>query len=328
LTGERKKELGWTREMLKSAASGIAPVRRLLDQRDTLLRERGMLTAQVRELLEQNTALREQLQNSGHEPVVAAPVPGAMRYEQWFAGVFGIFGTAPNTMPATSWGVGDPWGAQINNQMFETEWAYAEALLQEIEARGVPGAIVEFGVFRGESLLRLIEACERLGMQRQFFGFDSFEGLSAPSAEFDLDCWTEGDYAASLEDVGRRLEVARRPNVALVKGWFNESLHSAAALAIHDIAFARVDCDLYAPAVTCLDYLSDRLSDGAILVFDDWTFELGKGETRAFAEWVERGPPFRFEFLCFNSIGHLYMRVHARGRAKMAGNRPLGVPPG
>ena len=299
--------------MLKSAASSLAPVRRLLDQRNALLGEREGLMAQVRELLEQNNTLRTQLTRSGQEPAVPAPVPGATRYEQWFASVFGVFGFAPNTFPATTWTVSDPWGAEVNNRMVEAEAAYAESLLKEIEARAIPGAIVEFGVFRGDWLLRLIEACERNGIRRPMFGFDSFEGLPRPSAEHDLDCWSEGDYAASVEDVGRRLEVARRANVTLVKGWFNATLHATPAQGIREIAFARVDCDLYEPAVDCLEYLAGRLSDGAILVFDDWTFDLAKGETRAFAEWVERGAPYRFEFLCFNSIGHLYMRVHARG---------------
>jgi hypothetical protein len=299
--------------MLKSAASSLAPVRRLLDQRNALLREREILTSRVRELLEQNNALRTQLVDSGQEPAVAASAPGATPYEQWFASVFGVFGVAPNTFPATTWTITDPWGAQVNDRMVDIEAAYAEVLLNEIEARAIPGDIVEFGVFRGDWLLRLIEACERNGIRRQLFGFDSFEGLPAPSAEHDLDCWAEGDYAAGLEEVGQRLEVARRPNVMLVKGWFNESLQSQEAQAIREIAFARVDCDLYDPTVTCLDYLAERLSNGAILVFDDWTFNLAKGETRAFAEWAERKPPYRFEFLCFNSIGHLYIRVHHSG---------------
>ena len=106
------------------------------------------------------------------------------------------------------------------------------------------------------------------------------------------------------------LQVALRTNVALVKGWFSDTLKAEVAQTVREIAFARVDCDLYEPCVACLDYLAGRLSNGAILVFDDWTFNLAKGETRAFAEWVERRPPYRFEFLCFNSIGHLYMRVH------------------
>jgi len=59
--------------------------------------------------------------------------------------------------------------------------------------------------------------------------------------------------------------------------------------AVREIALARIDCDLYAPAVECLDYLAGRLSDQSVLVFDDWTFDLAKGETRAFAEWLPPG---------------------------------------
>jgi hypothetical protein len=300
--------------MLKSAAGRLPPVRRLLDQRDALLRERETLAARLRELLEQNNALRAQLAESGQEPPMAAPTPATTPYEQWFASVFGVPSVFPNTFPATTWALTDPWGARVNDSMVEIEASYAEALLKEIEARAVPGAIVEFGVFRGDWLLRLIEACERNGIRRPVLGFDSFQGLPAPSAEHDLDCWAEGDYAATVQEVAERLNAAHRPNVALVKGWFGDTLKSDAAQAIREIAYARVDCDLYEPAVTCLDYLTGRLSDGAILVFDDWTFNLAKGETRAFAEWVERGPPYRFEFLCFNSIGHLYMRVHHASR--------------
>lgn len=303
--------------MLKSAATRITPVRRLLDQRNELLSERELLAARVRELIAGGNALYQQLKKNGLEPVVAAPQLGATRYEQWFATVFGAPGMVPNTFPATSWGPEDPWGAQVNHRMVEIEVAYAETLLKGIETRAVAGAIVEFGVFRGDWLLRLIEACERNGIRRQVFGFDSFEGLPAPSAERDLDCWTEGDYAASVEEVSQRLSVAHRPNVALVKGWFSDLLRADTAQAIREVAFARIDCDLYEPAVTCLDYLTGRLSDGAILAFDDWTFNLAKGETCAFAEWVERAPPYRFEFLCFNSSGHLYMRVHHAPRRRV-----------
>jgi hypothetical protein len=295
--------------LLNSTVTRIPPVRRLRDQRTALLRDREMLTARVRELLEQNDALRAQVRNSHGEAMAVAP--GAGLYEEWFTTVFGIPGVAPNTFPATTWSVTDPWGAQVNDRMVEIEGGYADALLKEIEAQAVPGAIVEFGVFRGDWLLRLIEACERNGIRRQVFGFDSFEGLPAPSMEHDLDCWAEGDYAAGLEEVGQRLGVVQRPNVSLVKGWFNDTLPAEAAQAISAIAFARIDCDLYEPAVACLEYLTGRLSPGAILVFDDWKFNLAKGETRAFAEWVRRAPPYRFEFLCLNSIGHLYLRVLA-----------------
>ena len=109
----------------------------------------AVTVAGVRDLIADNNLLREQLQTSGQEPVAAAPAPAVTRYEQWFATVFGVFGLTPNTFPATSCPAEDPWGARVNDQMVEVETAYAEALLTEIEARAIPGAIVEFGVFRG-----------------------------------------------------------------------------------------------------------------------------------------------------------------------------------
>jgi hypothetical protein len=40
------------------------------------------------------------------------------------------------------------------------------------------------------------------------------------------DCWAEGDYAASVEEVAERLDAAHRPNVSLVKGWFNRGVRA------------------------------------------------------------------------------------------------------
>jgi len=121
------------------------------------------------------------------------------------------------------------------------------------------------------------------------------------------------DIAALREerDVAR-LGTAYRPHVKLVKGWFSDTLPTAAVQGITQIAYARIDCDLYGPSVECLDYLTTRLSDQAILVLDDWTYNLAKGETMSFMQRAERNQQFRFEFLCFNSVGHFYVRVHRR----------------
>lgn len=311
--------------LLRYAASHIGPIRQLIDQRDRLLVENGRISQELARLQDRNRDLDDRISSLAQEvaaltrkvsdPVAAGlsepPAPlDRNAYERWFQEVFGVYGTAPNTFPATSWPLADIWGAQVNAKMVEVEEEFAGTLLAEIQASNVPGIIVEFGVFRGDWLLRLVRACERLGLQRQIVGFDSFEGLPAPSADNDLDCWAEGDYAASLEEVAERLDVTRRRNISLIKGWFSDSLKTDAAQAIRDIALARVDCDLYGACVECLDYLAGRLSDRSILVFDDWTFDLQKGETKAFREWVSRVPQYRFEFLCYNSIGHLYLRVH------------------
>jgi hypothetical protein len=78
---------------------------------------------------------------------------------------------------------------------------------------------------------------------------------------------------------------------------------------IKQVAYARIDCDLYQPTVECLDFLRDRFVDRAILVFDDWTQNLNFGETRAFFEWFPKSG-LKFEFLALNGRIHLYLRVH------------------
>ncbi len=117
----------------------------------------------------------------------------------------------------------------------------------------------------------------------------------------------------ALEDVAANLRAGDRPFLRLVKGWFSESLIREPATSIAKIAYARIDGDLYSSAVDCLAYLTDRLADGAILVFDDWQFSVNHGEVLAFREWIEAHPIFEFEFLEMNMWAHLYLRVRRRG---------------
>lgn len=242
----------------------------------------------------------------------AVALTPAEAYQEWFRDVVGRWIQAPNTWPATSWSPDTPWGARVLQLMTEVEHDYAASLLEALDAERIRGPIVEFGVFRGDWLLVLLRACEARGYARRFIGFDSFQGLPAPSADADLDCFEEGQFAAGLEDVSRRLETHRRDNVVLVPGWFADTLSLPEAAEVREISFVRIDCDLYAPALECLRYLGSRLADGAVLVFDDWTFDVTKGETCAFVEWRPEVPELDFEFLCFNGVGHLYLRVRRR----------------
>ncbi len=62
----------------------------------------------------------------------------------------------------------------------------------------------------------------------------------------DLDRFEEGQFAAGLEDVSRRLETHRRDNVVLVPGWFADTLSLPEAAEVREYSFVRIDCDLYA----------------------------------------------------------------------------------
>jgi len=96
----------------------------------------------------------------------------------------------------------------------------------------------------------------------------------------------------------------RAPDVAEAD-WlaFQDWLEADAARreAYDRVELAWVDCDLYASTVPVLDYLTPRLEDGAVIVFDDWNCYKARpdqGERRACAEWLARNPqislmPFR-----------------------------------
>ena len=221
-----------------------------------------------------------------------------LRYAEWASERLGHYHT-PQAHLSAMYDLESPYGRLVQEGLFAAEIAYAQDLLRE---QGL-GCVVEFGTYEGRWINFLAEISGR-----DFHGFDSFEGLPEPGDK-DLDCWHAGQYAADYNSVRANVRCNERPWIKLYKGWFKDTIPTPEVQAIRDICFARIDCDLYEPAVEVLDYLTDRLTDGAILAFDDWTFDLETGETRAFNEWTQR-VPFRFKLLAISGFGSVFIRVH------------------
>jgi hypothetical protein len=203
------------------------------------------------------------------------------------------------------------YGELVRHGMYHAEFLYAERLLERIKLDNIPGAIVEFGVSSGEWLKHIDESMHRINLERPIYGFDSFEGLPDPISQYDVASFKKGMYAANIEDVKKYLKCDERPYIHLIKGWFADTLPMPEAQNIDQIAYARIDCDLYQPSVECLDYLKERLVDKAILIFDDWTHYINKGETKAFLDWAPNSG-FEFDFLILNDWYHLYLQVHKK----------------
>lgn len=262
------------------------------------------LSAAVERVVNENQLLKNRLASGGENAA----------YEAWFADVFGKKMPVPNTWPFSTFEQGTPWSDKVVFGMQDGEILYAEHLLEMLETEKINGDIVEFGTYYGHWLQVICEILEKRGWDRRVWGFDSFEGLPKPDETLNPDCWTEGMYSAPFDEVLARLQVDKRAYLQLEKGWFNETLVREPATSITDIAYARIDGDLYESCVDCLKYLDGRLVDGAILVFDDWQFSMDIGEPRAFKEWLEAGASsrYRFEYLQFNMWAHLYVRVWKR----------------
>jgi Macrocin-O-methyltransferase (TylF) len=192
-------------------------------------------------------------------------------------------------------------------------WPQMANLLQRDR---ITGDLVEFGVYGGGSFRRLIEIFRPLGVINRYYGFDSFLGL--PKSEIERDhplFWNEGLFAdTSKEKVLRYLAdgLGTLDQIELVEGWFSKTL-PAMRDRISRIAFVRVDCDLYSSTCDVFTFLSDRLVDGAIIYFDDWTHEATTGESCAFFEFAEsHANRFRFEHLLTVSDGALAVRVKTK----------------
>lgn len=156
---------------------------------------------------------------------------------------------------------------------------------------GLPGEILEFGVFKGTSLVRLLTFRSLLesDYSRKVTGFDVF-------GQFPRDQDLESDrkfvenfegtagYGISKEELEMHLDNKGFKNYELIKGDIIETLprflDSNPSLRI---SLLHIDVDVYKPTKVILESLWDKLVTGGILMLDDYgTVE---GETKAVDEF-------------------------------------------
>jgi hypothetical protein len=145
----------------------------------------------------------------------------------------------------------------------------------------VPGDTAECGVFQGAGSFLIARALESTNERpRIHFVFDSFEGLSTPSAA-DGYSWQRGDLACSLETVQGAL--GSLPHVRLYKGWIPEPfVHAERA----NFAFVHIDVDLYEPTRDSIAFFYPRMNEGGIIVCDDYGFTTCPGACRAVDDYL------------------------------------------
>ncbi len=151
----------------------------------------------------------------------------------------------------------------------------------------LPGAIVECGVFKGNSFIQfatfrnLIETPH----SRRIIGFDTFGKV--PPTEFKDDkkylqrfISTAGTEALSTEALEHILDAKKITNTELVAGDVVKTVPQYLRDNPHlKIALLHIDTDIYEPAKTILETLYNRVVRGGIIAFDDYgTFP---GETKA-----------------------------------------------
>lgn len=172
---------------------------------------------------------------------------------------------------------------------------YLYFLNQLEEVRHLDGDIVECGVSIGHGALLFLLMSEYLGVERTYYGFDSFEGFPAPGEKDGTTPITREHFWANPTDtVLRVLKDGRIPDdkinsrVRLVKGYFEDTLPRYGG----NIALLHLDCDLYESYKVALNTLYEKVVPGGIVMFDEYDDSRWAGARVAidefFADKVEK----------------------------------------
>ncbi|TXS23936.1 methyltransferase [Streptomyces sp. gb1(2016)] len=169
---------------------------------------------------------------------------------------------------------------------------------RHIVRHGIPGDIVECGVWRGGSMQACAKTLLSLGeTDRDLYLFDTYEGMTPPTAE---DLRRDGRPAqelldaqgkdrpiwavASLEDVRAGFEQVPYPEdrVHYVRGKVEDTVPEQAP---EQISILRLDTDWYASTKHELTHLYSRLVSGGVLLIDDYGY--WQGSRQAVDEFLE-----------------------------------------
>jgi O-methyltransferase len=147
--------------------------------------------------------------------------------------------------------------------------------IEQVLADGVPGDLVETGVWRGGTAMFMRAVLKAHSVtDRVVFAADSFEGLPPPDDEhFPADAvraFHKFDYlSVPLETVKENFkgEGLLDDQVRFVKGWFRDTMPT---LSGHTWAVIRMDGDMYESTMNVLENLYPDLSPGGHLIVDDY----------------------------------------------------------
>jgi hypothetical protein len=186
----------------------------------------------------------------------------------------------------------------------ERLYAMIEAV-RYVTRRGIPGDIVECGVWRGGSMMAAALTLKMLGSsERNLYLFDTFEGMPKPT---DPDVRFNGESAspkfeeertdnessdwcrATLKDVRSGMESTEYPlsQTHFIKGMVERTIPHAAPKVI---SLLRLDTDFYESTRHELEHLYPRIAHGGVLILDDYGHWCGAKQ--AVDEYFEREPVF------------------------------------
>ena len=191
----------------------------------------------------------------------------------------------------------------------------------------IEGDILEFGVFKGRSLLAAAILLKRLNSKKKVFGFDSFLGFSNNYLdEFDdlkylkrdkniynkflitkeiirkirkiqnlnpLNISTNLNFAENnIQDLKKKIKILKLDNIVLIKGDFAKTVPLFFKKNFKVFA-ANIDCDLYKSCKIVLENLSSRLSRRGHIHLDEYYSIKFPGAYTAVNDFIKNNVNFK-----------------------------------
>lgn len=157
-----------------------------------------------------------------------------------------------------------------------TQRDYIDCLKLVAEFKNIKGSVIECGVWRGGMIAGIAEV---LGKDRNYYLFDSFEGLPdakeidgetaiAWQADKDADIYYD-NCKAEIEWAQKAMNLANvAGTTSFIKGWFENTVPQFKTE--EPIAVLRLDGDWYDSTMVCLEHLFPRVIAGGLIILDDY----------------------------------------------------------
>ena len=168
-------------------------------------------------------------------------------------------------------------------------------IVEGIIASETPGDMAECGCYKGHSSFAIAKILKKNEYKNEFFIFDSFDGLSAPtqkdllsddghSIRLDLKSALQTDSLKFKADMDAYSELMSEFNfINIKKGWIPERFSEVSD---RKFSLVHIDVDVYQPTIDSLNFFYKRLHPGGTIFIDDFARPYWPGCDRAVMEFI------------------------------------------
>lgn len=157
--------------------------------------------------------------------------------------------------------------------------------LDRIIVNDIKGEVVEFGCYVGTTSLFIRRLLIKHSSSKEFHVYDSFSGLPDKTIE-DASVagigFKAGELKATKRDLVRNFKKAGLKPPVIHKGWFNELKPKDLP---QNISFAFIDGDFYNSTTDSLELIWPLLSNGGVIIVDDYMRSNLPGVYRAISNY-------------------------------------------